>query len=266
MHIQKLKLQASKMIIGHDLRTHENYSNKGIDLSKSKNNVIYCDRGADYLASRSNKIYIYGKNGKHKNDLNYTCSVVVQLPKNCKKEELFFDTMNDYLNNKFGAKNCVCSVVHRDEAGQPHLHYVFMPVVAMDKAKNGYTEKLCAKEVINREMLLGFHKEAEQWLAEWGCPVKLTLEENENRDYINTVEEYKKAQDINKQLIEQNKQILNEFNSMVIEYNKLVEDLAKIKHLLKTLDQKYNIKSENVLDIIESVESRLTKNDHQINR
>lgn len=267
MHVQKLNLQSSKMIIGHDLRTHENYSNIDVDLSKSEKNTIYCDRGIEYLKKRSDEIYIFGRNGKNKNDINYTCSVVVQYPKNCPIDEnQFFETMNDYFNFKFGEKNCVCSVVHRDEKGQPHLHYVFMPVVALEKEKKGYTEKLCAKDVVNREMLLKFHQEAEQALRDLTMEdVRLTTEEH--RDYVKNMDEYKKINDELKQAKEDTKEIYGMYTELMSSYNELVDKFNKLQGNFDKLRNYFRKHKNAMLSIEESeMEKELQQIDEEINR
>lgn len=248
MHIKKLNLQATMEILRHDFRQNKNYSNKDIDLSKSVNNTIFCNNDIEYLKNRTNEIYIFGKNGKYKNDINYTCSVVVQYPKNCEiSENDFFKCMNYLLNKKFGKNNCICSVVHHNdenEKGRPHLHYVFMPVVKMKTPKKGYTEKLCAKEVVNREMLLKFHSEMEQGLKELtGKDIKLTT--NESRDYIKDMDEYKQTKEklskANQQIKELNEKCQNgkkAYNELVKKYNNEQEKYKKLQDTNKALQDK----------------------------
>ena len=54
--------------------------------------------------------------------------------------------------------------VHKDEAGQPHLHFCFIPVV-FDKKKG--IEKVSAKEVLTRCELRSIHKDMSKVMTEY---------------------------------------------------------------------------------------------------
>lgn len=55
----------------------------------------------------------------------------------------------------------VSAWVHKDEAGQPHLHFCFIPV-AIDKKKG--IEKVSAKEVLTRRELQTIHKDMAHYM------------------------------------------------------------------------------------------------------
>ena len=55
----------------------------------------------------------------------------------------------------------VSAWVHKDEAGQPHLHFCFIPV-AIDKKKG--IEKVSAKEVLTRRELQTIHKDMARYM------------------------------------------------------------------------------------------------------
>lgn len=105
------------------------------------------------------------------------------------QEERFFQETYNYLNHLYGAENCIQCVVHYDEGvkgsdgqiieGRPHLHYVFLPVVANKKymkpnkkgnitKKNTFREKMCADELINKKHLKEFHPAYQNWLEQAG--------------------------------------------------------------------------------------------------
>lgn len=196
MHIKKYNYHAAIKTIYHDLRKHETYRNEDIDPSKTKDNLILHDIDPlEKMKKRIDEIYIYGKNGKHKNDINYICSVCVQYPEGCNlDEDEFFNAMDCVLSKRFGSKNRISSVVHKDEKGKVHLHYKFMPVI-YNKQKN--REELCAKKVVNRSMLLTFHKDVENDLKSLGYDIKLhDPDKHIGKTNIKDIEEYKKLQDI----------------------------------------------------------------------
>lgn len=217
MHIKKLTKTECVKIINHDFRQDVTYRNENIDLSKSEKNVIYkkCDYKDIDKYIDDNNIYVYGKNGKHKDKINYLCSVVVHYPKNCAMpENQFFETMNKVLTKKFG--NCMGAVVHYDE-DTPHLHFLFMPVV-YDKKNN--RKKLCAKEVVNREMLQSFHSDIENDLKKMGYDVKLQNgKEERGIPYIEDIEIYKKLKDLENKYL----QLDTDFNDLYNMFNEYMD-------------------------------------------
>lgn len=250
MHIMKLTKTESIKIIGHDFRQHKEYRNKDIDKSKSKDNLVLQKLNSfkdvqKYLDD--NNIFIYGKDGKNKDKINYMCSVVVQYPKNCPiDEDEFFKMMHAILKGYFG--NCQGSIVHKDESGRNHLHFLFCPIV---KDKKHDRNKLCAKEVVNREMLLSFHKDIENEFKEiYDKDISLTNEECvKGFKNIDDIEEYKrykqlqkvvkslseKAESLEKVIDKKDKELiailddLDFFEPMKKEFNKLKKDLEILK-------------------------------------
>ena len=234
MHIKKLtKIQTIK-ILAHDKRENLTYSNENIDISKSKENVIYQNKILDDVL---NGVYIHGKNGKNADKINYTASVCVHYPKNCPiSEKEFFDYMNYILSNKFGKDNVVLSVVHNDEK-RSHLHFLFCPVVKSEK----HSKKLCCKEVVNREMLQLFHEDIENELFEL-CGKKISLrndEEIRNIPFVEDIDIYKKLKDLENKCIELENGIIERENkikelnikgrAMVEKYNSLVDKFDALK-------------------------------------
>ena len=93
-------------------------------------------------------------------DVNVMCSWVVTLPQEMNgasedDQKKFFKKTFDFLNDRYGAENCISAYVHLDES-QPHMHYAFTPVM-FDKEKNVY--KFNAKKVCSRHDLQTFHKD-----------------------------------------------------------------------------------------------------------
>lgn len=74
------------------------------------------------------------------------------------------------MAERYGEANCIQSIVHQDESGQPHLHYCFIPVVP-DLKHGG--EKICANDVLNREELRSFHPDLQKHLQKNGIDAKV---------------------------------------------------------------------------------------------
>ena len=224
MHIKKLTKSECVKIIDHDYRRHLHYRNEDVDLSKTDKNVIFkeCKYADIDKYINDNNIYIYGKNGKNADKINYLCSVIVHYPKDCEIDEnQFFKTMNDVLTKRFG--NCIGSIVHYDEE-RPHLHFLFMPTVKCKNKNNEDIVKLCAKDVVNREMLKSFHSDIENDFKKLGYNVKLQNEEAERGiKNIDDIEEYKKYKDLIKSL-ETEKESLQNKNAELEKQNQSLED------------------------------------------
>ncbi len=224
MHIKKLTKSECVKIIDHDYRRHLHYRNEKVDLSKKDKNVIFkeCKYADIDKYINDNNIYIYGKNGKNADKINYLCSVIVHYPKDCEMEEKqFFETMNDVLTKRFG--NCIGSIVHYDEE-RPHLHFLFMPTVKCKNKNNKDIVKLCAKDVVNREMLRSFHTDIENDFKKLGYNVKLQNEEAERGiKNIDDIEEYKKYKDLIKSLETEKESLQNE-NTELKEKNQFLNN------------------------------------------
>jgi hypothetical protein len=225
MHLEKETYNEALVKLRHDLRQSESYKNEDIDLSKSNQNYSFNSWNPfQKFQDRINELYIYGKNGKNKNNINYMCSIVVQYPRDCPiSSDHFFKLLNEIFVKRFGIENTISSVVHLDEKTQ-HMHFKWVCATKMDKPKKGYTEKLCAKEVVNREMLRTFHKDIEDdFLKYYG--IKLSLRSKEPRKYINDIYEFKEMQTKNEELKEK-------YNHLVDLYNSALTKVVSIKDYL----------------------------------
>lgn len=129
-------------------RTHLNYNllentdnKKGIELLQERLDNVHCLK---------------------RKDVNIVCSWVVTVPKTLKEEhhKQFFNETYDFLTKRYGKENTIGAYVHMDEV-QPHLHYVFVPIVH-DNKRN--ILKVCAKDVINRKELKTFHNDLKKHL------------------------------------------------------------------------------------------------------
>lgn len=114
----------------HDLRERDVYKNEDIIKEASWKNYSLSDHGRSsrecmtyYEALLSN---VYHREGSTVTTAEWSIQAPPDLSP--EKEEAFFQSAYDFLNHyNFGGDDtrCLLAVVHRDEIGAPHLHYVF---------------------------------------------------------------------------------------------------------------------------------------------
>lgn len=176
--VEKFHAAAVLQELRHNHREIRNSSNPDIDPSKSAaNDYSFAPDHAgltpyQYYKQRLNELYIFDPKRK---DINTAFGWVVSLPEEIvdpETEQIFFSAVRDFLLQRYGPENAVSITVHRDEGGQPHLHYIGIPAVAnnMRSKEHPQPEKLSCKEVINRKELIAFHPELQQYLEEHGVP------------------------------------------------------------------------------------------------
>lgn len=96
-------------------------------------------------------------------DLACFCGWVISLPNEIPAEKMgkFFDVCMKYCVRKYGAQNIVGGWVHVDEDHRPHLHVAFVPVATTtttdDEGNELINRRICAKDVLNRKHLKGWH-------------------------------------------------------------------------------------------------------------
>lgn len=154
-------------IIRHNERLNQNYSNPDVNLDKK--NLDYSlspDRGMtnyDYYKQRLSECYVYNRS-----DVKTVFSWVVTCPEDTpdSQTDLFFCNIYDFLNERYGEKNCISCTVHKDESGRPHMHYLAIPVVPDPKHPQGI--KVCCDKVINRRELRNFHPDLDRYLKNNG--------------------------------------------------------------------------------------------------
>lgn len=164
--VEKFAASAVVNQLRHIERSIAHPTNQDIDASRSNRNYSLApDRGMtayDYFLTRKKELHCYNRQ-----DVKVMAAWVVTAPKNLPASEYreFFEWTNEFLNDRYGVENCIQSIVHMDESGQPHLHYCFIPVTP-DKKHGGM--KICANDVINRRELRNFHPDLKKYLLEWG--------------------------------------------------------------------------------------------------
>ncbi|MDO5111368.1 MAG: plasmid recombination protein [Clostridia bacterium] len=159
--------------IAHDMRSLSSgqYTNPDIDLTRSEANYAVVDRPDPWAhyKDRLRELHVYNrKDVVHAAE--WTITAPVELTP--EQQKAFFMASADFLNNRYGEKNCICAVVHHDEKNraQGHMHYMFMPTIS-DKKHGG--EKLCANAVLNKRELRVFHDDFQKHLDGHGIKARV---------------------------------------------------------------------------------------------
>lgn len=166
-HVAKYTQAQSGHMLDHYNRHDEperERSNKSIDKDDTPKNYNLMEREqapSEFLADRLSEVW-----HMNRDDLNVMADWVVSLPQGYQGDtRAFFEATTEFLNSRYGAENCVGAWVHMDEKN-PHLHYSFVPVCPDNNPKHEQSERLNAKEVINREDLRTFHPDLQEHLRD----------------------------------------------------------------------------------------------------
>lgn len=155
-HIERTIAHPENMDIEKD-RTVQNYS-----LLPQRGISSY-----EYYRQRKSELYCYNRA-----DVKVMAGWIVTAPKDLPMSEMekFFNVTYEFLAERYGEKNCVQAVVHNDEGGQPHIHFLFIPAAA-DKKHGG--EKICANDVLNKAELRNFHSALQKYLLDHGVQANI---------------------------------------------------------------------------------------------
>lgn len=203
----------------HNAREIITNSNKDIDKTRTHLNYsLTPERSLSpraYYAARKKELYVYGRK-----DVKTMAGWIITAPKELsskQEEQTFFQSVYNFLENRYGKENVIQATVHYDEGkkvksvdrwgkvltddegkpiykiavGRPHLHFDFIPVVADSNPKHHQSEKICANDVLNRQELQRFHADLQQHLIADGinCSVLTGITKANGRNY--TVKELK---------------------------------------------------------------------------
>ena len=155
-HIERTIAHPENMDIEKD-RTVQNYS-----LLPQREISSY-----EYYRQRKSELYCYNRA-----DVKVMAGWIVTAPKDLPMSEMekFFNVTYEFLSERYGEKNCVQAVVHNDEGGPPHIHFLFIPAAA-DKKHGG--EKICANDVLNKAELRNFHSALQKCLLDHGVQANI---------------------------------------------------------------------------------------------
>ena len=173
-HIERTIAHPENMDIEKD-RTVQNYSQlPQLEISSY-----------EYYRQRKSELYCYNRA-----DVKVMAGWIVTAPKDLPMSEMekFFNVTYEFLSERYGEKNCVQAVVHNDEGGQPHIHFLFIPAAA-DKKHGG--EKICANDVLNKAELRNFHSALQKYLLDHGVQANILTGITKTQGGNRTVRELK---------------------------------------------------------------------------
>lgn len=158
MHVEKYTRNAVGHLLLHYNRKAQGIGNKEIDRDRSVGNYNLAPErdinDIDYYRLRLAQVKC-----QNRADVKTLCDWIITLPKQSftqEEEKAFFCVAYQFMAGRYGEANVVSAWVHKDEGGQPHLHFCFVPV-CIDKKKG--IEKVSAKEVLTRHELQEIHKD-----------------------------------------------------------------------------------------------------------
>ncbi len=164
-NIEKYSHEAVATLLGHFNRTHSNYSNKDIDLKRSKDNDSFemNHNGLsdyEYYKMRLGECYLYGRGSKRgskrEKDAVTAAAWVITAPKEIagdrEKEDAFFKATFDFVSHRYGEENIINNAIHRDESerGSAHIHITFIPITKLDHDEVRY-RTISTKQSIQTE-------------------------------------------------------------------------------------------------------------------
>ena len=154
----------------HDQSTYT-YSNEAIDAARTAENyaISATPDPAAFIAG-----CVEAVDRKPRKNSNLLSSIVVTLPKNDLlegREREFFEAVAALLSERVGVENVIGGYVHLDES-QPHMHFLFTPVVRTPVTENDKSRPLLDKDGEQRRDRRGVPLwERRQKLDERGRPV-----------------------------------------------------------------------------------------------
>lgn len=181
MHLQGFTVGQIGPILNHVTRhgadpdqSRYNYGNETIDVARTADNyaIAATPDPAAFIAGRVEAV-----DRKPRKTSNLLSSIVVTLPKNDLlegREREFFTAVAALLSERVGRENVIGGYVHVDES-QPHMHFLFTPVVRTPVTENNRTKPLLDKDGNQRRDRRGVPLwERRQKLDEDGQPVYKT--------------------------------------------------------------------------------------------
>ena len=190
----------------HNLRENRHYSNKEIDRSRTKENVVLV-RAENSLYQEAKRriekeVAPYQKR-KLRKDANWITEFVVTVPEGVREQReesiRYCRAVIDYFGGRVGVDNIISAVVHMDET-TPHMHLDFTPIV-------GHT--LSAKKIMTRRFLQSLHDELPQYLQKKGFSVERGVHEPElARQKSRNIHRYKREMETQKETLGKQIQVL----------------------------------------------------------
>lgn len=224
-HGEKYTKGAIGKIERHNERLNDHYGNQDIDLERSHQNykLMEC-KEKNYFTSVMNLVDTRNNptGKKLRKDAIVLTEFIISSSNDffedlsSAKQREYFEVALDYLEEIFGKKNTIYAVVHNDEH-TPHMHFGFVPMTE--------DNRVCAKEVINRNVLRKIQEELPKRLQQAGFDIERG--EVDSNAVHRSVKQYKA--DMEKEKVELAVTIQSE--------KKELQKIAKQKSDLKSLNQ-----------------------------
>lgn len=190
---------------------------RNVDIDKTRTHLNYSftpERKISprkYLKERLSQVHV-----RQNRNINYMSGWVITKPVDLpdRYEHEFFKACYDFMTDRYGGeKNVIAADVHKDESGEPHLHFCFVPVTQYVPPENmirvikylkehpdannthaaealGISrktiiryrelteedikyEKLSAREVLDKKELQTFHKDLQKYLDKLKIPANI---------------------------------------------------------------------------------------------
>lgn len=227
MHVEKYQRSAVGHMLRHYNRKAVHFGNREIDNRRSASNYNLAPKrqesDIDYYRGRLSKVKC-----QNRADVKTLCDWIITLPKKGfseAQESLFFRTAYDFLAKRYREENVISAWVHKDESGQPHLHFAFIPV-CIDTRKG--IEKVSAKEVLTRTELKAIHGEMADCMERvFGCEVGILNGATAGGNKTVMELKGKKIQDQVETLEEIKKQTITELAETIKRKPKLLRDISR---------------------------------------
>lgn len=220
----------------------------------------------EYLHKRLSEVKV-----QNRDDVKVLGQWVWTMPKDLdpQYQEQFFQEIYNHFADKHGAENICYATVHLDEQS-PHMHLGIIPIVKVDKVRtDGKTEKVCAKDVFNREYLQHAHADLEAYLED-----KLGVEVNILNGQtlgVDGIRNFKAAKDLAKQIpmlqaqvkalneeIDEKLDVSRELDKVIETKQDVINDLDLQITQRQTILGKLKEKVKEVKDIVEKMTEKLT--------
>ena len=224
-------------------------SNQDIDPSRSglNYNLTPYREMSDYefYKHRRSELYCYNRA-----DVKTMAGWIVTAPVELEtygEQMIFFETVTNFLSERYGLENLVNASVHFDEGkmedlfdswgkklvdsdgnplkklvlGRPHLHFNFIPVTDDKNPKHKQSEKICANDVLNKKDLQHFHQDLQKYLNEHGIKANVNTGVTKKNGGNRSVAEMKEKYEMEKELkrLREIEQLYNQEHNHDITYD-----------------------------------------------
>lgn len=175
--VKKYSRELVSLILNHNSRKPKTYRNQDVNVEKSHLNVAFINKGYSGYKKRIEELYV-----RNQKDVKTLCEWVVTCPiefndakyiydrkqaKECMNGEIL-RVVSDFLCSRYGEENCIQSIIHFDESGEPHLHFCFIPVVDDPRKHSDSGLKVSSSAVINKAELNTFHSDLRDYINDAG--------------------------------------------------------------------------------------------------